>query len=142
MESHRAGAAQHDRGDEQAGAAAGARLWLCGGRDLPLRGDLREAKRRCAVLSLDIPVRENQKEWDTHGSAGYRPRAISGYQLAGADQITTLWDKGTGWSGRYALPAAQYDATVEEYTKREMRLAFLTGFSGQGGTRFNLLWAR
>jgi hypothetical protein len=94
------------------------------------------------ILSLDVAVRDNQKEWETHGNNGYIPKAISGYSLSTGEQITTLWEKGRVWSGRYGIPIERYEANVEEFTKREMRLVYLSAYPGSAGVRLNMVWTK
>jgi hypothetical protein len=95
-----------------------------------------------APLSLDTASGDRQKEWDNYGNNGYRPKTISGYALPDGDHLTTLWAPGAGWSARYGVQADRYDATVEEYTKRDMRMTFLSAYGATSGTRFNMVWAK
>lgn len=95
------------------------------------------------IVSIDTPAAENQKVWDENIKQGYRPTAISGYRIANSDYLTTLWEKGRrGGASQFGVTEKNVDSVIAARKNQDLRLVYVSAYSGLGGARFNLIWDR
>lgn len=84
---------------------------------------------------------EYQKEFDALGKKGYRPKVVSGVNVAGKDYYTALWVKrGDTWSARHGISESSYQGVFDNYKYQGYEPNSLTAFGSGSSARFNGVW--
>lgn len=91
-----------------------------------------------------LTPQQYQAAFDDLGKKGYRLTFVNGYAVAGKPYYAAIWEKRSGpaWSARHGLTAQQYQAAVDDMTKKGYGLSHVSAFGLGGSPRFAAIFEK
>lgn len=96
------------------------------------------------VARHGVPARDYQCLFDQAVNAGYALEWIDGFDVGGNVYYNAVFrPKGnTGWTAFHGLTGAQYQQHFDKYTSQGYRPYQVESYSGQGGTRYAVIFRK
>jgi hypothetical protein len=90
----------------------------------------------------NLTAAQYQQTFDQLVGQGFRPRALSGYAVAGEPRFAALWEQGGGpaFQARHNLTTAQFQQTFDQLVGQGFRPRALSGYAVAGEPRFAAIW--
>lgn len=91
-----------------------------------------------------LTPQQYQAAFDDLGKQGYRLTFVNGYAVGGKPYYAAIWEKKSGpaWSARHGLTAQQYQAAVDDMTKKGYALSHVSAFGLGGSPRFAAIFEK
>jgi hypothetical protein len=96
------------------------------------------------VARHGVPARDYQCLFDQAVNAGYALEWIDGFDVGGNVYYNAVFrpNGNTGWAAFHGLTSAQYQQHFDKYTSQGYRPYQVESYSGQGGTRYAVIFRK
>jgi hypothetical protein len=94
------------------------------------------------VARHGVNAAEFQTVFDQLGPLGYRPLAVSGYDVGGAVRFAGIWERreGPAWVARHGLSSQEYQDQFDQLTASGYRPVAVSGYADGGEPRYAAIW--
>lgn len=91
-----------------------------------------------------LTPQQYQSAFDDLGKQGYRLAFVNGYAVGGKPYYAAIWEKKSGpaWAARHGLTAQQYQAAVDDMTKKGYAVSHVSAFGLGGSPRFAAIFEK